>query len=975
MLGSPGSGRWQIFFQISGFIFCFLIFPVFVLNSSLMSLYELRLENHRQQVFGDLSQQLARLEPFNDERRYYHLLLRKVFTLAEQSDDPQAYLARALARLKSNRPGVFEFIVWDKNGAVVDQLTDEKRYRYVMKRLWEVMQAVRDHVNSGDPNPLKNVAAVKNNISLLKQFLGRVFLPETLISPWLPDSEASLILADYGRSRPYFWYQAGRSGGVLAFLSWDAVNDDYGLRAVIRAINRSSPSVTIGFSTLNKIEEPYLCRNTHFSSDVTMALARFENSSEQVYETDRAQIAVQMLNPYIRVFAVQGKDNEIYNPDAQRCRIITQLVALYLIGLSVLFFKFAVRRAFFSLRWKLLFLFLYANIAPLTVLAAISYDYLQNKKISLRNDIQLEAARDLRKIDTRFQTQSADFSARLNALIENINRENRGVRLNDAQIEMLRKNIYTFFPSEAFLVDSSGRLVFALDSKQRPVRYSNTYIKNQAASILQYHNRVIVECSSGDVFSRMSSPDGSDFVRNSICDSRKIWPMSVGDTTRLGYWSMIGDPQNYQNDFILLLLWDEQKFQEMYLQKLQRRLAAPKGLQRIFAMAGSSRSIVPEAAAADRVALENFLRAIQKSETNVFAQIEFAGESHIACGLRGRNMNRTSFAALYPVRAIDAQVAVLRRNIFAGAVVSLLVTMVIGLAVAKQFLVPVRELERAGRAIYQHQFKHRLAIADHDEFGHLAQVMNRVIEGLGELEIARIVQESLFPEGTLKVGSCVISGRSQSISTLGGDYYDYFVIDERHCGVVIGEASGNGVAAALIIAMVKACIKMATREELLDPASLTRKLHGVIWGLQRQSLNYLMTFEYLVLETDAGKGRMINAGHCFPVLICCRTRSIKVIEPVAFPLGVMKNPGYQNHDFTFSAGETLILCTDGAVGSGDGSGDNLSFQQLGELAMLHCDSDPETLCARLTAACLERSGSLTDDTTFVVVSNQEEASG
>ncbi len=961
------NSRIGLLLQYTGLVFCFFVFPFFIFYASLGSLLELRLENHRHLVFQQLSDHLKQLMPFSDERRYYHLILQRTFELAKQQADPVSYLENAIARLKQRHPQRFEFIVWDASGNVVEKLTDEKRFRFVVRRLYEVLRSVTAHVTTNGSEEIKNLDIVKSNLNLIRQFLGRVFLPDTLNMPYLDEENSSLILADYGKNRPYFWYHTSPEISMLCFVSWDAINDDHGLRSVIRAVNRDDTAIVTGFASLHKLDQPFMNRHQNIKNEVVMALARYENSSEQTIETSSAQIAVQLLNPHTRIFALSLKENEIYNPDQMRRLVVTRAVLLYfLVGLLV-YFNFKVRRAFFSIRWKLLLLFLYANIAPLTVLGAIAYDYLQNRKVSLRNEVQLESARLLRDIDNRFKIQSKEFAQRLNQMFDRINRENGDRMLDEKQIADIAAALQEYSPSEAFLIDRNGKMSFSFGSGGRNVKHSTSYVKNVAEAMLKYHNRIITVADQSDMLSKIADPEHSDFVRNSIRDSSKIWPMSVGDSIKIGYWNMLGDKMNYRNNYFMLLMWDEEAFQRLFLDHYFSRMKKTGLLTGTFAKTVNSSEIIP-ATSADRAGLMSFLKTAAHSSSNIYATLRLADRECMATGWRGKNMNNTCFAVVYPTAEIEAEISGIIRRLLTGAILSIMLTIIIAMAVARQFLEPVRALGDAATAISRHDYRYRIDIPDKDEFGHLGQTMNSMIEGLGELEIAKIVQESLFPERQPAFNPFSIYGQSVVMTTLAGDYFDFVEIGDDRLGIMIGDVAGHGISAALIMAMAKAGVKMAADEEKLDTCRFTEELHKIVCSLKTGRLKRMMTFQYLVLNRQSARIDLTNAGHCYPLVVDSREQSTRYLEVPGTPLGAGKSPHYQSASMHLQPGQAMILYTDGVAEALNAAGQVMGYEGFARLALHSYSDNAETFYRRIYDACLEWSGNESnDDITMIVV--------
>jgi len=947
------------------------VFPFFVFNSSLASLLELKLDNHRHQVYQELSERLKILMPYNDERRYYHLMLQTSFDIAVQQADPVVYLEKAIARLKKNHPGCFEFIVWDKSGAVVEKLTDEKRFRFVVRRLYDVLRGVTAHLAADSTEEIKSLEVVKSNFNLIKHFLGRVFVPDTLELPYLDDDRSSVILADYGKDRPYFWYHTDSKVSMLCFMSWDVIKDNHGIKSIVRSVNQSNKEICVGFASLHALTEPYMCKNAHISNEVVLALAKYENSSEQTIETANAQIVVQMLNPHTRIFALTLKDKEIYSPETIRVRIITRSVVVYFLVGLLLYFNFEVRRAFFSIRWKLLLLFLYANIAPLTVLGAIAYDYLQNRKVSLRNEIQLESARLLRDLDNRFVIQSEKYTRQLNLMVERINKENGAQILTAAQLKRIRATIMEYSPSEAFLIGRDGKMNFALGADGQDVNHSNSYVKNLADAILKFQNRIIVTADKSDVLSKIADPEESDFVRDSIRDSRKIWPMTIGDRMKMSYWSMLGDPDSYINNYFLLLLWDEEKFQKIFLDQYFSKIPRNSLMSGAFAKTLNSRQIVPDIGSAGDE-LSSFLAAAAHSSGNTYGSLQFAGQPHLATGWLGKNMNSTCFAVVYPTSMIEAEITDITMRLLAGAAMSIILTIIIALAVARQFLAPVKALSAAATAISHHDYRHRIEIRDKDEFGHLGQVMNRMIEGLGELEIARIVQESLLPEKQPRFKPFDIYGQSVAMTTLAGDYYDYIEIDDDRLGVMIGDVAGHGISAALIMAMAKAGVKMATREEMLDGARFIGELHKIIYSLRAGQLKSMMTFQYLVLDKVSANIQLTNAGHCYPLLVDSRRSEARYVELTGLPLGISKSPHHKSVALKLSPGQALILHTDGIAEARGVAGEFLGYERFAQMALHNYKGNSEYYYRCMYQEYLDWSGkSSDDDCTMVIIGYPE----
>ena len=143
---------------------------------------------------------------------------------------------------------------------------------------------------------------------------------------------------------------------------------------------------------------------------------------------------------------------------------------------------------------------------------------------------------------------------------------------------------------------------------------------------------------------------------------------------------------------------------------------------------------------------------------------------------------------------------------------------------------------------------------------------------------------------------------------VGGDFYDFFLIDDDHLALVIADVSGKGVPAALFMMTSKTMIKNYLMTGC-DPAQALKHVND-----QLSKSNKTMTFVTVwlaVLEISTGKGLACNAGHEKPAL----RRSGGEYELLEYshnmPVGGLKRAQYQNREFEMNPGDSLLVFTDG----------------------------------------------------------------
>ena len=184
---------------------------------------------------------------------------------------------------------------------------------------------------------------------------------------------------------------------------------------------------------------------------------------------------------------------------------------------------------------------------------------------------------------------------------------------------------------------------------------------------------------------------------------------------------------------------------------------------------------------------------------------------------------------------------------------------------------PVLELAGAADRLAQGDLDARAEVGSRDEFGSLARSFNDMVPKLRDrmrlrdaLDLAMEVQQSLLPSGPPTVRGFDIAGRSIYCDETGGDYYDYLVLHEVEdgaLGVVIGDVTGHGIAAALLMTTARALLRLRFRQA----GSLAEQIADINRELASGADHgRFMTLCYMLVERDAL--RWVSAGHDPPIL-------------------------------------------------------------------------------------------------------------
>ncbi|MBI4588325.1 MAG: SpoIIE family protein phosphatase [Candidatus Rokubacteria bacterium] len=201
----------------------------------------------------------------------------------------------------------------------------------------------------------------------------------------------------------------------------------------------------------------------------------------------------------------------------------------------------------------------------------------------------------------------------------------------------------------------------------------------------------------------------------------------------------------------------------------------------------------------------------------------------------------------------------------------------------------------------------------------------RGIEQLGhELETAREIQFRLLPPSLPNLAGVEVGAVVEPTKSVGGDFYDFIPMPSG-VGFAVGDVSGKGIPAALLMVMVRSLLR-ATAWELSRPAEILERVNRFLYRDLPPSKFVTMVFGVL----DLGTGRRLsvtNAGHVNP-LVLRRGEPPRVLEVGGTVLGAFEEVSFPHEDVDLQAGDLVVICTDGAIEAPDSSGKALGVEGL-----------------------------------------------
>ena len=194
-----------------------------------------------------------------------------------------------------------------------------------------------------------------------------------------------------------------------------------------------------------------------------------------------------------------------------------------------------------------------------------------------------------------------------------------------------------------------------------------------------------------------------------------------------------------------------------------------------------------------------------------------------------------------------------------------------------------------------------------------------------ELQVARRIQEASLPEEVPSLEGWQISPFYQPAREVGGDFYDFHLLSEGRLGVVVGDATGKGVPAALVMSTTCGMLQLAAGDlDSSSPGEVLERVNEAL--LARIPSNMFATCFYCILDPKDGTLRYANAGHDLPYL--WRGGDAEELRATGMPLGLMPAMRYEEKETTLHVGEVALLYSDGLVEAHDLKGEMFGFPRL-----------------------------------------------
>jgi predicted ester cyclase len=182
-----------------------------------------------------------------------------------------------------------------------------------------------------------------------------------------------------------------------------------------------------------------------------------------------------------------------------------------------------------------------------------------------------------------------------------------------------------------------------------------------------------------------------------------------------------------------------------------------------------------------------------------------------------------------------------------------------------------------------------------------------------ELRVAQRIQHALLPRDLPELEGWEIAHDYRPAREVGGDFYDFLTLPDGRVGLIIGDVSGKGVPAALVMANTQSVLRTITRRGNVAPGQALAEANEVLFTYLPP--NMFATCFFAVLDPAEGRLRYANAGHSLP---CCWHEGIATeLRARGVPLGLMPMMDYEEKEMLLTPGDGVLLYSDGLIEAHD----------------------------------------------------------
>lgn len=288
---------------------------------------------------------------------------------------------------------------------------------------------------------------------------------------------------------------------------------------------------------------------------------------------------------------------------------------------------------------------------------------------------------------------------------------------------------------------------------------------------------------------------------------------------------------------------------------------------------------------------------------------------------------------------------------------------------------PVLQLTEAAKNLSAGNFAVRVDIRTGDELEYLGKTFNRMGARLLEREqmkqsllLAREVQQHLLPSKSPQLDGFDIFGQSLYCDETGGDYYDFIELENGKLGLAVGDVSGHGIGAAMLMTTARGILRTQAGQQGPDLGSLLKTMNQHLVRDTRD--DFFVTFFYALLDSQSRTCNWISAGHGPTFYYSHNNKRVIELPCSGIPLGILEETNFDIMPIlTMTSGDIMLIGTDGIWETRNANGELFGTNRLSALIEKHAKETSSEICTAIMEELIifRHVAPQDDDITMVVI--------
>lgn len=931
---------------------CFFLLPGFIIVRGIEATVAGKVSQIEEERQQKLTEALDKLELFSANDRFAHFLLSSLCRDNKTQQYSLSQLKPRIAALKKRFPDSFSLVVANSAGEPIDELSDEKGYRYLYKKAFSLIGELAE--NSSQDSAINAVDNLEVALKRLRPLLGELLREQDLFTPFQDKRTGKSLLASGSEKKFHLWYGLGKDFFIIAFISRSFIKSTVGLKWACKNLNHFESEIVTGYT-------PYppdiqsLCPPLAGSDavEIIKAVARAEQVGGGFDRNSSAKsVSTRFLNQKIRGFSFFRAKT---STETATKKTYAQILFFFLISAFILYVRQMRFPITLTVKIKITAFFAYAIILPILVIGSLSSQFLQQAEAEMINNLHRRSQRLVEKIDAGYAWFKNEKASLLGQFL-------RKEFSSDPELFQDKNKVRSFNKRLSSIVNHGEIMVIDETGKDYLLGVSPRLTTN--ASLLREMSKETVV--------RMLDPDARNLNKRSSFfnlyediyrDGDHIEYFGIGEIDMNVFLKMLITP-NFSLGYVVMVFWQESILNEEFILKNKHLFRHPEAN---FAVYNSEKRKMILSSNINSMKLLELCRKVESGRIGISKNFRIDQRDYIAMAMPGQKLEKMVISTLFPAEIVSTKIEALKTKAFLLMLLLILLSAATVFLLRNWFFLPLSELKSGIEAFSQRNFHKRLCINSNNELGKLMRAFNESFETLQDLEVARIVQESILPVSYLDSGNLEIAAKTEIMTRLGGDYFDVLPQSDNNVLLFIGDATGHGIPAALSMAMAKSVM---LHESLsgLDPIRLMQKLDDLFKSIRKTGSKDFMTAACIYASNSDGCLTIINAGHCHPLLIKNRDSQAEIVKlKIVTPLGFASRNKFSEDRLTLETGDIIIFYTDGFYECINDKNEILGFNGFKNIVYEARNSDINIFIENIFSSIRKWENVPTDDKTLMMV--------